>query len=331
MTKTQKTFENQFDPKVDERCRKKIYDLWAAFVSGAAEALRGCWGRRTAALSILRAASIIDLHLSFSNWEDTKRAWQTSASFFFFFLSSLSSGARSSLLHRSWSRVCQVRASQADSCHSRSEWRCSPQPRPPVLWRVERQVPASSSSAGTPQEPPEHTRPITWVALSPWQLVIDSPPPPQVVAREGDGRKLMTGKKWRQRMESDGVVGEKEANVRTEPDTNVARSGWRRCVFSSDIKALRSPLNVRTAINTNVLFYWFIISQKRAESNWAFALRSVFPYKSMYFLSCWGWNEISGAVHNPKDGAHNTASVTWRLKWTERSRRFSNSCWNCPQ
>lgn len=85
MTKTQKTFENQFDPKVDERCRKKIYDLWAAFVSGAAEALRGCWGRRTAALSILRAASIIDLHLSFSNWEDTKRAWQTSASFFFFF------------------------------------------------------------------------------------------------------------------------------------------------------------------------------------------------------------------------------------------------------
>lgn len=41
----------------------------------------------------------------------------------------------------------------------------------------------------------------------------------------------MTGKKRRQRMESNGVVGEKEANVQAEPHTNVPRAGWKKCVF----------------------------------------------------------------------------------------------------
>lgn len=41
----------------------------------------------------------------------------------------------------------------------------------------------------------------------------------------------MAGKKQRQRTESNGVVGEKEANVLAEPHTNVPRTGWKKCVF----------------------------------------------------------------------------------------------------
>lgn len=56
----------------------------------------------------------------------------------------------------------------------------------------------------------------------PWQPVID---PLSYAVREGI---LMTGKKQRRRMESDGIVGEKTANIHTEAHTNMPREGSKK-------------------------------------------------------------------------------------------------------
>lgn len=78
MPKTQKTFENQFAPKVDAGTRFMTRELLS--VSVAAKALRGLLRQENRSFlcssptSVFRAAAIIDVHVSFFKGGDTKWA-----------------------------------------------------------------------------------------------------------------------------------------------------------------------------------------------------------------------------------------------------------------
>lgn len=148
------------------------------------------------------------------------------------------------------SRVCQVRASRPDSCHCRSGWRCSRRPSGGLQRFDGRRGRYSQHAAQTRQRwHPTGVTAAHGVASSPWQPVID----PLRCLREGGGGKLMMGKKQRQRMESNGVVGEQRLRLmyRGQDERNVCSAA-----SETDVKALHSPPNVpATIIVTNVLLY----------------------------------------------------------------------------